>query len=185
MHLKKLMCAAITVLVGAGCSHRVPKIPNTISDDEYAVYAAWIAHHFKEQPARLLIQRPTFTFDPVGTHHCDPRTLESQGHIDRSLLQAFHDLGEAEYPVHTDKFKIQPFKIPWQFEESEGLIANPPYPFRLIAFSRVAFNSDRSQALFAVSNSCGGLCGGGGALLATQKNGAWIFNKNLGCMWVY
>jgi hypothetical protein len=29
--------------------------------------------------------------------------------------------------------------------------------------SRAAFNRDKSQGLFAVSNSCGGLCGGGAA----------------------
>ena len=46
----------------------------------------------------------------------------------------------------------------------------------------MAFNATHTQALFAVSNSCGGLCGGGGAVLRRRENGAWVF-KPAGCIW--
>ena len=167
------------------CDTRTLPIPNTISDEEYSVYSAWLRHHFKEPPPQLLLASRTFIFDPLSGHSCNAKALQTKGHISFSLLQRLHDLGEAEFPVHTGKFELPQFKLPWKYEESEGLFTNPPHPFRLIAFSRVAFNQDRTEAFFAVSNSCGGLCGGGGALLATRKNGQWVFRSDLGCLWLY
>ena len=172
-------------LLTSGCRDRAVPIPNSISDEEYAVYSAWIRNHFKEQPARLLLASRTFSFDPLGSQGCNAKTLEAQARVSFFLLRRLHDLGEAEYPVRTDKFQRREFKIPWKYEESEGLPANPSPPFSLIAFSRVAFNQDRSEAFFAVSNSCGGLCGGGGPLVALRKEGEWVFRSDLGCYWVY
>jgi hypothetical protein len=160
-------------------------IPNAISDEEYSVYSAWIKHHFKEQPPRLLLANRTFIFDPLAPQWCNPKSSLAATHISISLLRALHDLGEAEYLVRTGKFQLPAFQIPWKYEESEGLPANPPGPFRLIGFSRVAFSQNRSEALFAVSDACGGLCGGGGALVATRKQGEWVFPSHLGCVWVY
>jgi hypothetical protein len=159
-------------------------ISNSVSDEEYSLYSAWVKNHFKEQPRRLLLESRTFIFDPLGPASCNAKILEAQGHVSPSLLRALHDLGEAEYPVDTRKFELPAFRIPWKYEESEGLYTNPSPPFRLIAFSRVAFNRDRSEAFFAVSNSCGGLCGGG-ALLAIRRQGEWVFRSDLGCVWLY
>ena len=64
----------------------------------------------------------------------------------------------------------------------DGYPTDEPGTYRLIVFSRVAFNATHTQALFAVSNSCGGLCGGGGAVLRRRENGAWVF-KPAGCIW--
>ncbi len=161
------------------------EIPNSISEDEYSVYSAWIKHHFKEQPPKLLLSSRTFIFDPLGSNGCDGKLLQSQGHVSISLLESLHNLGEAEFPVMTSKFQSAKFKISWNYEESEGLAAAPARPFSRISFSRIAFNRDKTEGLFAVSNSCGGLCGGGGALLATRKNGQWTFKGELGCYWVY
>jgi hypothetical protein len=110
--------------------------------------------------------------------------MDKEGHVDRALLEALHRIGEAEYPVRADRFRTQPFKIPWRLEEFERLMTEPPHPFGMVRFSRVAFNADRSQALFAVSDVCGGLCGRGGALVATRRNGRWDFNPIVGCSWI-
>jgi hypothetical protein len=160
-------------------------IPNSVSDEEYSLYSAWAKHHFKEQPSRLLLASRTFVFDPLGPQGCNVKMLQAKAHVSSSLLRALHDLGEAEYAVHTSKFRLPAFRIPWNYDESEGLYTNPSRPFRLIAFSRVAFNRDRSEAFFAVSNSCGGLCGGGGPLIAIRKDGEWVFSSDLGCFWQY
>jgi len=173
-------------LLTSGCRDRALPIPSSISDEEYSVYSAWIKHHFIEQPPRLLLSRHTFIFDPLSSQGCNPKELEAQAEVSLSLLRSLHTLGEAEYPLRTDKFQQREFKIPWKYEESEGLpTADPSRPFRLIAFSRVAFNRDRSKAFFAVSNSCGGLCGGGGPLVAIRKEREWAFRPELGCYWVY
>jgi hypothetical protein len=68
------------------------------------VYSAWIKHHFKEQPTRLLLESRTFIFDPLRPYGCG-KTL-AQAHVSSRLVRALHDLGEAEYPVQTDKFRL-------------------------------------------------------------------------------
>ena len=172
------------VLLTLGCSDGAAVIPNAITDEEYSVYSSWLRLHFKEQPSRLLLASHTFIFDPID-RRCGATTPDGQARTSTSLLRALHNLGEAVYPVRTDKFKRLPFKIPWDYEESERLPEHPSQPFRLIAFSRVAFSQRRSEAFFAVSDSCGGLCGGGGALLAIREQGEWTFKPDPICMWIY
>jgi hypothetical protein len=172
-------------LLTPACLNRAMPIPNSVSNEEYSLYSAWVKHHFKAQPPRLLLASRTFSFDPLGPTRCNAKLLEARGHVTSSLMRALHDLGEAEYRVDTRKFKLPAFRIPWKYEESEGLYTNPSAGYSLIEFSRVAFNRDRSEAFFAVSNSCGGLCGDGGAVLAIHKRGEWVFRSDLGCSWVY
>jgi hypothetical protein len=173
-------------LLTPACRDRALPIPNSVSDEEYSVYSAWVKHHFKEQPPRLLLASRTFILDPLGPYGlCNAKLLESRGHVSSPLLRALHHLGEAEYPVDTRKFKLPAFRIPWKYEGSEALYTNPSPGYSLIKFSRVAFNRDRSEAFFAVSNSCGGLCGGGGAVLGVHKQGDWVFRSDLGCIWQY
>jgi hypothetical protein len=171
-------------LFAAACGDRPLQIPNSITDEEYSLYSAWIKHHFQAEPSRLLLASRTFIFDPLEPQGCG-KTLHDTGHVSWLLLRQLHDLGEAEFPVHTGRFASPQFKIPWKYEESEGLPRSSSPPFRLIAFSRVAFNKDRTEAFFAVSNSCGGLCGGGGPLIANRQNGEWVFRSNLACVWFY
>jgi hypothetical protein len=132
------------------------------------VYSAWIKHHFKEQPTQLLLESRTFIFDPLRPYGCGKI---AQAHVSSRLVRALHDLGEAEYPVQTGKFRLPPYRIPWKYAELDRWSRYPSGGFRLIQFSRVAFNHDISQGLFAVSDSCGGLCGGGSALIAIREKG--------------
>lgn len=53
-----------------------------------------------------------------------------------------------------------------------------------VNFSRVGFNSDKTQALVYQSHSCGGLCGGGSYLLFTKKSGVWVEKGSVGPVWV-
>ncbi|HEX8748752.1 MAG TPA: hypothetical protein VF717_16385 [Pyrinomonadaceae bacterium] len=53
-----------------------------------------------------------------------------------------------------------------------------------LVFSRVGFNSDKTQAVVYKGWSCGGLCGGGGYLLMTKKNGVWRVSRGIGSTWV-
>ena len=137
----------------------------------------------RSSPPRLILESRTFISDPLRPYGCG-KTL-AQAHVSSRLVRALHDLGEAEYPVRTDKFRLPPYRIPWTYEEWDRLPPYPPDRFRLIRFSRVAFNGDRSQGLLAVSDSCGRLCSGGGALIAMREQGEWGFRSVLGCVWVY
>jgi len=50
-------------------------------------------------------------------------------------------------------------------------------------FSRVGFNQDGTQALFYLSNQCGGLCGIGEYVVMENHNGRWIIAKEI-VMWI-
>jgi hypothetical protein len=63
---------------------------------------------------------------------------------------------------------------PWsayykQFPGSQGILT----------FSRVGFSADGRQALFYVSNRCGGLCGGGSYVVMENINGRWMIGKEI------
>ena len=172
------------ILLLLACGDRAASIPNTVSDEEYSVYSAWLNHRFQEQPPGLLLANRTFVFDPLAPGElCNAQKLRAQAPASSFLFRALHDLGQAQYPVRTGKFSQAGFKIPWKYGESGGLSANHSPPFLLISFSRVAFNRDRSEALLAVDEVCGGLCGQGGALFAVRRQGKWVF-RPAGCAWV-
>ena len=181
-YVLRLMVGVSLFTQTCGSDHAL-QIPNSISDEEYSVYSAWLKHHFKEPPPRLLLANRTFIFDPLSSSGC-AKALQTQGRVSPFLLQPLHDLGEAEFLVRTGKFQLPQFKLPWKYEESD-LCPSPSPPFRLIAFSRVVFNRNRTEGLFAVSDLCGGLCGGGGPFIATRKDGQWVFRSDLGCSWIY
>lgn len=169
------------IVLSAGCALRSSPIPNAVSNDEYAIYAAWLKQHFKTRPERLLLATRTFSFNPMTPGTCNIRSLRQDVNV--SLLEALQNLGEAPYSIDTQQFDSHEAKIPWTYEASEGLATNPPPPFQLISFSRVAFNWNRTRAFFAVDDACGGLCGDGSAVLASRTDGGWTFKRVLSCTW--
>ena len=178
-------CFAAIVLVAAlaGCNGR---IPNNVSPDEYGVYAEWMKAHFlKDAPSNLYISSRTFVFDALETFGCG-NALRDKAGVPWSLIKQLHALGKAKYrlDIYPPESKLP---IPWNYTAVEGwrLISQWPVRFKFVEFSRVAFNHSRSKALFAVSDSCGGLCGGGGAVYAHRKNGPWVFESGGGCFWLY
>ena len=53
----------------------------------------------------------------------------------------------------------------------------------IITFSRVGFSEDGTQALFYVSNHCGGLCGTGMYVVMQKRNSSWAIEKEIE-MWI-
>jgi len=60
-----------------------------------------------------------------------------------------------------------------QFPGSQGVLT----------FSRVGFSADGTEALFFLSNHCGGLCGTGRYVVMEKRNGRWVIEKEIE-MWV-
>ena len=153
---RKSLAVIAFVAALAACSAR---IPNAVTPDEYAVYSEWLKGHFsKNPPSSLFLRSRTFAF-----HGCD------KGRAPRSLTEELNALGEAEY-----RLDIYPpatnLRIPWKYDVVDDwrLLPRDPGQYRLIIFSRVAFDGTRSKALFAVSDSCGGECGWGRSGVRTQ-----------------
>ena len=53
----------------------------------------------------------------------------------------------------------------------------------ILTLSRIGFSGDGTQALFYMSNRCGGLCGGGSYVLMEKRSGRWLIGKEIE-MWV-
>jgi hypothetical protein len=171
----RLPKALLLVSFLLGCS---ADIPNTVSADEYTVFSEWIATHFsKSPPTALYVRNRTAAFDPF---HCG-EDMQRAG-VPRSLMKQLQALGDAEFRLHLEsKSKLS---IPWDFMVLDDWGRSPEPPptgaYRLLNFSRVAFDRQHTQALFLVNDSCGGECGIGGAVLARKVDGRWIFEDG-GC----
>ena len=166
-------------LLGAPACHELAvRIPNRVQPEEYEVYSAWLQHRFKAAPLGQLYLnvRPMIR----DTSYCE-KGLRKWLKGDGVLVDQFAPLGEAEYrlDVYSSPGKL---KSPWPFKPSGELPNNETKPYSLITFSRVAFNSTHTAGLFAVDNTCGGLCGGGGFLMARKNHGVWTFEGG-GCLW--
>ena len=46
----------------------------------------------------------TFVFDPLGSPVCNSKALVAKKNVPLSVLESLHELGEAEFPVHTGSF---------------------------------------------------------------------------------
>jgi hypothetical protein len=177
---------ALILLSLTGSCRQAASIPNSVSDDEYALYAAWINHHFKEQPQRLLLQSVTFQFDPLAENGC---LQHRNGKLDRTALEMlgqYRPLGSAIYPVQTGRLQRSESRVKWRYEELRFFTREDPTGvYSLVSFSRAVFNESHTRAFVAVSDACGGLCGRGWLVTAHRQNGQWIFDPDGLCVWLY
>ncbi|HLM83045.1 MAG TPA: hypothetical protein VK302_20780 [Terriglobales bacterium] len=171
------------VVVLVGCNAR---IPNNVTPDEYAVYSEWMKAYFsKSAPSNLYVGSRTFVFDPLSSSGCG-NTLHANAGVPWSLIKQLHALGEAEFrlAVYSPGTSLY---IPWNYRVVDDWRLAPEQPgsYRLVSFSRVAFDHAHSQALFAFSDTCGGDCGHGGPIYAHKNKGARVFESVAGCVWHY
>ncbi len=180
----------LTVLTGCG-----QRIPSVVSPAEFEVYSAWIKHAYKKQPEGMLYLATETSIQQLD--RCKEK-LRRQG-VD-SLRQQLADLGQAKYVFQPQ----QSILSSWPFKEAEEFPPRwlPVGAFRYVQFTRVAFNRERTQALFAVavergyhfSNNDGPKIGGvggqteigggsGGALIARRQKGTWSFS-DMQCIWL-
>jgi hypothetical protein len=179
--MRKCLAAVALLVTFTGCGGR---IPNHVTTDEYGVYAEWMKAHFSTNPPNnLYVDSRTFVFDPLSSGCAN--AIHGKAGVPWALIKQLHALGEAEYWL-PDAYSSTRLSIPWSYRLVDGLplISQESGPYRLVGFSRVAFDTTNSKAFFAVSDACGGLCGGGGAVYAHKQNNAWVF-KSGGCDWMY
>jgi len=177
---------AVSALVATtACRDGAAPVSDAVSDDEYTLYAAWIEHHFTEQPEGLLLENSTFPFDPLAQNGCLQGRVEKLDRTARAMLKQYRSLGSKEYPVLTIRFQRPESKVSWRYAEISGAIAADSIrPHRLINFSRAVFNQSHTRAFFAVNDQCGGLCGRGGLVSAFRRHGEWVFGSDALCMWI-
>ena len=167
------------LVVLSGCSLRpVPRLPMKVAPEEYEVYSAWLRHHFKQQPSGTLYLANLTV--PANESHCSGKELRKAGG-DEELLRQLDDLGDAQFPLNLPNSLMH---AAWDYKITYGLSSHRDAKYEEVVFSRVAFNARHTEALFAVSVGCGGLCGNGGLLLGRRENGTWVF-RDSGCVWIF
>jgi hypothetical protein len=167
------------------------------------VTGLFAGHEGKEHPSKIVILKMTSPGDddllPDENGHPVPweKTAESLRQKAPSLQQTTIDrfrkanrqqalLGRAfRFPVEyqiIDQAQLDPIfnrkgdiwgSYYKQYPGSQGIGT----------LSRVGFNADGTQALFYISNRCGGLCGGGSYVVMEKRDGHWVIEKEIE-MWV-
>jgi hypothetical protein len=174
------LCAATIIsaycFFSLGCT---PKIPTQVTSEEMNVYSEWLRHYFvNKPPEQLYLDNQTFIFDPLDRKH--GFALPKDSGITSSLPKELHALRKAEYPV-----EVQELSLPWPYKVlNPRQFPNATPGLHIIGFSRVAFNNDHTEALFAISDACAvGECGHGGPVHGRKQSGKWVFTDMPG--WVY
>jgi len=144
------LCAAIIIsafcVFSLGCT---PKIPTQVTSEEMSVYSEWLRHYFANKaPEQLYIDNQTFVFDPLDKKR--GFGLPKDAGITSYLPKELHALGKAEYPL-----EAQELSLPWPYKVlNPRQFPNASPSLHVIGFSRVAFNKEHTEALFAISDSC-------------------------------
>ena len=162
---------------------RTQHIPSKVTAEEYAIYSAWTNRYLSKNPTdNLYILNRTFIFDPLRPPQCG-KSLHEQTGVSWSLMKPLSELGDAEFVLNL--YSPDNLQIRQNYEAVESAPDLMPGTFHLLSFSRIAFNREHSQALFAISDACAaGDCGKGGAVVAQKKGNSWTFQRTA-CVWLY
>jgi hypothetical protein len=144
-------------------------------------------HFSKDAPINLYLQSSTVAFHPPSDGPCGQTELRVAG-VPWTLINQLLALGTAEYrlEVFSPDTKLA---VPWSYKMFDA--RHPAAPerqdptfldnrYRLLEFSRVAFDRAHSKAFFYASDTCGSLCGTAADIYAHKESGGWSF-KNVGC----
>lgn len=176
--------------------------------DEYDAVSAGVTgllanHQGKGHPSQIVILKMTSSGDddllrdenghPIPWEKTAESLRQKAPSLQKTTIDGFRKangqqalLGRAfRFPVEyqiIDETQLEPIFKPksdvWgsyykQYPGSQGIAT----------LSRVGFNADDTQALFYMSNRCGGLCGGGFYLVMEKRDGHWVIGKEIE-MWV-
>jgi hypothetical protein len=161
-----------------GCRHS----PTEVSDAEYRVLSAYVAGKFvgEERVGQIVILNETAeTQQGMAIWNNVPRLVTAHSQVYRAFLDA---------NLHPSSFH-RSFTLPLPYQivassEMQSIFGSPgdvwgryyekyPNSMGLLRLSRVGFNADGNQAAFYISNSCGGLCGGGYFVIMEKVNSNW------------
>ncbi|HKD80935.1 MAG TPA: hypothetical protein VKH81_14655 [Candidatus Angelobacter sp.] len=179
------IAVVLMLICMAGCG--VQQLPNQITDDEYALYSAWLTRYSRNHPEQLYISQRTAVFDELLSGNCS-RALHDQGKVPWSLIKPLQALGDAQYMLREYQHRLD---VPVAYTMAEQMPLSSHEGFTYVSFSRVVFDRAHSEALFFFAHSgCEKgsgtqmVCGGGGAvaLHAIKRSGQWQIEPAQGCM---
>ncbi len=201
--------AAIAVLaavvVAIWLAHRA-RPPVNVSETEYAVLSAWLNDTFTGQNAEhreakgivKIVIANTSQFDdhtqvdengqPVPWEKTAKSLQENAPGLQRTTIDAFREANLRTAPFRPSfhpSFNYELLDLNRLYSIPKGgdwwgeYYKRFPGSQGVLTLSRVGLNADGTQALFFVTNSCGGLCGGGRYVVMEKREGHWTIGKEI------
>jgi hypothetical protein len=193
-------CFALLFLMSmaTGPSSGMPARAHSTSDDgvseeEYEIYTSLIKQLYVRPDTKLLIiEERTFRYDFGGGDDEPWREKKKGVTIDESAADDYEIKNGSKWLFNKNAFKLPAktilitdddlrtiFHGKWGDLEWINFYRRFPDSRGFIMFSRIGFNTDRTQALVYVGSRCGPRCGDIYFLLLEKLNGAWTTKKEL------
>jgi hypothetical protein len=156
------------------------EVPNNVTSEEYEVYSASLRKYLKEHASvRAEVEKQTMPFAPLAGQGCGDE-WHRNNNISWAMMRKLQAVGQRRFQIQLDRLPAvsdldQRASIP---ELAHG-------QKHYLSFSRVVFDNSKTEAFFAVSDSCGALCGKGGPVKGTRQGREWVFESFLDCSWLY
>ena len=181
-----------------------------LTADEYDVYSAYLSGMFADMQGKQLVGKPFKVVILNMTKIGDDEVLGENGQpapwettadslrkkfpiLQQATLDAFRRANSRQAVIHSvihgpiGYELVDPGQVQVLFEENGGgwpaYYKQHPGSQGILSFSRVGFSSDRRQAFFYMSSSCGDLCGAGIYVVMQRQGEGWIIGKEF-TMWV-
>jgi hypothetical protein len=178
-----------------------------VSAAEYDVLSAWIAGTFKGQESKEGVGKDIVKIVILNLTQSDENDtrLDENGRpipwkeaaslikqspaLQRTTIDAFREVNAQQaslrrsfhYPI--DYELVDSTQLDSIFNKNGGswsaYYKRFPGSQGVLALSRVGFSADGTQALFYLSNRCGGLCGGGRYVVMEKLNDRWMIGKEV------
>lgn len=184
--MKKHLLLTVATIVFLACSVMpMTQRPADASAEEYAVYSALIGSTFSDTQAKFLVIQDQTVTDRATEDY----SLKNPQYF-RQTFPALKAGVDTDYkaqnktPVRLrDSFALKLKHVVVENHELEKIFKGAgswgdfysryPNSQGIIAFSRVGFNADRSQARVYIEHTCGGLCGTGHYVLLEKGAEGW------------
>jgi len=176
--------------------------------NEYDVVSAYVSgkfatHKGEEQPSKIVILNTTSSGDddllldengrPVPWEKTAKSLREKAPSLQQTTVDGFRRANARQaFLSRTFRFAIEyeivdEARLAPIFKRNGGgwpaYYKQYPGSQGIATLSRVGFSADATQALFYISNRCGGLCGSGWYVLMEKRDGRWLMSKEIE-MWV-
>ena len=187
----------ILISMASGTAPAHPRQSNSdagVSDEEYEIYSSIIKQFYiLPNTKQVIIEERTFRYD-FGVDNDEPwREKSKKGEsIDESAAEDYETKNSSKWLLDKNSFKLPVktslvtdddlkaiFHGKWGDLEWINYYRRFPESRGFVMFSRIGFNTERTQALMYVGSRCGPHCGDIHFLLLEKAGGTWTIKKEI------
>ena len=189
-----------------------PKPEPKVSETEYAVFSVYITSAFTGRKGEDRVGNGVSKIVIINRTKSDMNNSQMEDHNDKPVpwakaskflrkqaptlkqetIEKLREVGSQSAPLKSSFLLLIPYELV-EAKEIEDIFKNggwwhdfyKKYPGSqgYMGLSRIGFSPDGNQALFYVTNSCGGKCGSGTYVVMEKSEGQWKLVKEI-LIWV-